>query len=69
MDYSGPTNGWTIYRDSAGDALTSMVMEHVNLQNTRASMYNNSQVSGTGGQAGILRATGANCRLSFSAEL
>ena len=69
MDYSGPTNGWTIYRNGAADTLTSMVMEHVNLQNTRASMYNNNQVSATAGQAGILRATNSNCILTYSAEL
>jgi len=69
MDYSGPTNGWTIYRNGAADTLTSMVMENVNLQNNRASMYNSTQVSGTAGQTGILRATHSNCLLSFSAEL
>ena len=69
MDYSGPTNGWTIYRNNAPDSFTTLVMENVNHQYTRASMFNNTQVSGTAGWAGIVRATNSNCLLSFSAEL
>ena len=69
MDYSGPTDGWTVYRNSGGDNFTTMTLENVNYQYTRASMFNNTQVSGTAGQAGVLRGTNSNSLLSFSAEL
>ena len=69
MAYSGPTDGWTIYRDSAADNFTTLTLENVNYQYTRASCFNNNQVSGTAGQAGIVRATNAACLVSFSADL
>ena len=69
MAYSGPTDGFTIYRDSAADNFTALTIENVNYQYTRASMFNNNQVSGTAGQAGVVRATNAACLVSFSADL
>jgi len=69
MAYSGPTDGFTIYRDGAADNFTALTIENVNYQYTRASCFNNNQVSGTAGQAGIVRATNAACLVSFSADL
>ena len=69
MAYSGPTDGFTIYRDGAADNFTALTIENVNYQYTRASMFNNNQVSGTAGQAGVVRATNAACLVSFSADL
>ena len=69
MAYSEPTDGFTIYRDGAADNFTALTIENVNYQYTRASCFNNNQVSGTAGQAGIVRATNAACLVSFSADL
>jgi hypothetical protein len=69
MAYSGPTDGFTIYRDGAADNFTALTIENVNYQYTRASCFNTNQVSGTAGQAGIVRATNAACLVSFSADL
>jgi hypothetical protein len=60
---------YTIYRDNAADTLDSLTLENSNNNHTCVSIYNNSDVSGTGGQAGILRATNASAKLELDSEL
>lgn len=60
---------YTIYRNNAADTLDSLTLENSNNNHTCVSIYNNSDVSGTGGQAGILRATNASAKLELDSEL
>ena len=60
---------YTIYRDNAPDTLNSLTLENSNNNHTCVSIYNNSDVSGTGGQAGILRTTNASAKLELDSEL
>jgi len=60
---------YTIYRNNAADALNSLTLENSNNNHTCVSIYNNSDVSGTGGQAGILRATNSSAKLELDSEL
>ena len=63
------TSYYTIYRAGAADGLDSLTLENTNANNTCVSVYNSSDVSGTAGQAGILRATNASSKIELSAEL
>jgi len=69
MSYSGPTNGWKIWRNGGSDAFTSFNLDQINGINSRVTLYNNSQVSGTAGMAGYVRSDSSNCILEFIAEL
>jgi len=60
---------YTMYRNNTADALDSLTLENSNNNHTCVSIYNNSDVSGTGGQAGILRTTNALAKLELDSEL
>ena len=61
------TNYYTIYSAVSGDSFNSLTVE--NAGTTMVSLLNSTQVSGTAGFAGIVRATNASSYLGFTAEL
>jgi hypothetical protein len=61
------TNYYTIYSAVSGDGFNSLTVE--NAGTTMVSLLNSTQVSGTAGFAGIVRATNASSYLGFTAEL
>ena len=63
------TNYYTIYRNNTSNGLSTLVLENTNANHTCLSIYNNTDASGTAGQAGILRGTNASSKIQLSAEL
>jgi hypothetical protein len=61
------TNYFTFYRNGANDDFNSFTIGAVS--ENQASIYNNSEISGTAGQAGNCYSNNASARISFSAEL
>ena len=58
---------YTIYRVGGPDAMDSITFE--NSSTEQISAYNSGGVSGTAGQAGLIRSTNASAKIEFSAEL
>jgi len=63
------TDYYIIYRNGTSDTFDSIVAELSNATNTMLSCYNASQVSGTAGQAGIVRTYNASASVTLTAEL
>ena len=61
------TDYYHIYRAGGGDGLNSITFENGSTE--QFSAFNNSQVSGTAGQCGLIRSTNASAIVEFSAEL
>jgi len=66
IDSTG-TDYYTIYRAGAADGFNSVTFENGNTTNYSA--LNSSEVSGTAGQAGIVRGTNTSSKIEFDAEL
>ena len=58
---------YTLYANGGSDAFNSVTFENGNTTNYSA--LNSSEVSGTAGQCGIVRATNASSKIEFDAEL
>ena len=69
MSITTGTNYYTIYRAGTSNGLSTLVLENSNANHTCLSVYNNTDASGTAGQAGILRGTNASSKIQLSAEL
>ena len=65
----GTTDQFIIWRDGGSDNFTALTRDKSSNFNTRVSIYNNNQVSGTAGQAGCVRSAHADASLTFDAEL
>jgi hypothetical protein len=66
LDQISGTSYYTIFRNSGTDTLNSFIA----ITNTRSSLlYNNTEASGTAGQAGVFRTNNASAYLAFDAEL
>jgi hypothetical protein len=61
------TDYYTIYRNGAGDGFNSLTIENAGV--TMVSLFNETQISGTAGQTGLVRTTSASSSLGFNAEL
>ena len=61
------TNSMTIYRSGAADQFDTFTFENGSTE--QYSAYNSSQVSGTAGQAGIMRSTSSAAIVEFSADI
>ena len=61
------TNSMTIYRNGAADQFDTFSFENGSTE--QYSAYRSSGVSGTAGQAGIMRSTSSAAKVEFSAEL
>ncbi len=61
------TNSMTIYRVGAADQFNTFTFENGSTE--QYSAYNSNGVSGTAGQAGIVRSTSSAAKVEFSAEL
>tara|TARA_R100000988_G_scaffold75113_1_gene39639 strand:+ start:7289 stop:8356 length:1068 start_codon:yes stop_codon:yes gene_type:complete len=61
------TGYYTIYANGGSDAFNSVAFENGSTESYSA--LNNSEVSGTAGQAGIVRGTNASAKIEFDAEL
>ena len=66
IDTTG-TNFYGIYRAGALDSIDSITFENGSTE--QYSAYNASEVSGTAGQAGLIRSTNASAKVEFDAEL
>jgi len=66
IDTAG-TGYYTIYRNGGSDAINSITFENGSTE--QYSAYNNSEASGTAGQAGLVRSTNASAKVQFDAEL
>ena len=66
IDTTG-TNFYGIYRAGALDSIDSITFENGSTE--QYSAYNASEVSGTAGQAGLIRSTNASAKIEFDAEL
>ena len=61
------TGYYTIYRNAGSDAIDSVTFENGSTE--QYSAYNNTNASGTAGQAGLVRSTNASAKIEFDAEL
>ena len=61
------TGYYTLYAAGGSDAFNSVTFENGSTESYSA--LNNSEVSGTAGQAGIVRGTNASAKIEFDAEL
>jgi hypothetical protein len=61
------TGFYTIFRNGGSDAFNSVTFENGSTE--QFSAFNNSEMSGTAGQAGIVRATNASSKIEFDAEI
>ena len=66
IDTTG-TGYYTIYRNAGSDAINSITFENGSTE--QFSAFNNSEASGTAGQAGLIRSTNASAKIEFDAEL
>jgi hypothetical protein len=64
---SSGTDYFRFYRANAGDSFNSLSV--VIASNSTVELTNTTEVSGTGGDAGMLRTNNASTYLGFSAEL
>ena len=67
LDISNGTNVFMIRRNGASDNFNTFTMRYGT--STTAELYVSSNVSGTGGQCGIIRGADTNVYIAFSAEL
>jgi hypothetical protein len=61
------TNYYIVYRNGGSDAFNSVSFENGSTE--QFSAYNNTEISGTAGQAGIVRSNNASAKIEFDAEL
>jgi hypothetical protein len=61
------TGYYTIFRNGGSDAINSISFENGSTE--QFSAFNNSEASGTAGQAGLIRSTNASAKIEFDAEL
>ena len=61
------TNYYIVYRNNTSDAFNSVSFENGSTE--QFSAYNNTDISGTAGQAGIVRSNNASAKIEFDAEL
>jgi len=61
------TGYYTIYSNGGSDAINSVAFENGSTE--QYSALNNSEASGTAGQAGLVRSTNASAKIEFDAEL
>ena len=61
------TDYYILYRNGSNDKLDDFASEYVSTE--QMSCFNNSDMSGTGGQAGILRTYNSSAKVEMSAEL
>ena len=61
------TNYWVFFRQGAADNLNSWTLDQLTTFN--ASLYNNTEIFGSSGVAGVLRSSNSATRLAFSARL
>ena len=66
IDSTG-TGYYTIFRNGGSDAVNSITFENGSTE--QFSAFNNSEASGTAGQAGLIRSTDASAKVEFDAEL
>jgi hypothetical protein len=66
---SSGTDYYIFYRNGAGDTFNSLTIELSNATNNVVSYYNNSQISGTAGQCGLVRSNNASASVALSSEL
>ena len=66
---SSGTDYYIFYRDNVGDTFNSLTIELSNATNNVVSYYNNSQISGTAGQCGLVRSNNASASVALSSEL
>jgi hypothetical protein len=63
------TNYYRFTRSGGNDDVDSLTLERCNPSNTIISLYNDTQVSGTGGVAGNMLSNNASAFIAFQAEL
>ena len=61
------TNYYTNFRNGSSDTIDGFSFENGSTE--QFSAFNNTQVSGTAGQCGLIRSTNASAKVEFSAEL
>lgn len=61
------TDYYIVYRNGGSDAFNSVSFENGSTE--QFSAYNNTDISGTAGQAGIVRSNNASAKIEFDAEL
>jgi hypothetical protein len=66
---SSGSNYYIFYRDNVGDNFNSITIELSNATNNVVSYYNDSEISGTGGQCGLVRSSNASASVALSSEL
>jgi hypothetical protein len=66
IDETG-TGYYTLFRNGGSDAFNSVTFENGSTE--QFSAFNNSEMSGTAGQAGIVRGTNASSKIEFDAEI
>jgi hypothetical protein len=66
---SSGTDYYIFYRDNAGDTFNSLTIENSNASNNVVAYFNNSQISGTSGQCGLVRSNNASASVALSSEL
>jgi hypothetical protein len=66
---SSGTDYYIFYRDNAGDTFNSLTIENSNASNNVVTYFNNSQISGTSGQCGLVRSNNASASVALSSEL
>jgi len=66
---SSGTDYYIFYRNGAGDSFNSITIENSNATNNVVSYFNNSQISGTAGQCGVVRSNNASASVALSSEL
>jgi len=64
---SSGTNYYVFYRNATGDDFNSITIEGASPQQT--GFFNNTEISGTAGQAGTIYAQNASAFIAFQAEL
>ena len=67
LDYDSGTSYWNFYRIGNVDGFNTLDFNGVN--NRQAHLYNNTDVSGTSGDAGWIESNGTTRKIAFDAEL
>ena len=67
LDMTSVTSGYRFLRNGASDYFTNLSIDHS--QATGCVLFNNSEASGTAGQAGDLATASSNAYIAFDAEL
>ena len=66
-DFASGTEYYVFYRNGSFDYLNSFTLDVTTT--TMASIYNNTEASGTGGQAGLCRTNNASSKIALTSEL